>query len=148
MNNVLFEGESILIEGNNQRLWLTTHRLRYLSGERASDGVISIFLDNISSIQVTRHANRLWLILGFIALLAGGVMMSGHAEEPGMLIGIVGIVFIIRFFIAQKHVIKVASKGGDPALIVTSGMKAEMVNSFIDSVEKAMNERMKARVGL
>jgi len=132
------------MDADAKRLQLTTHRLRHEPRGQLKGGLISIFLEHISSVQLSRHANPFWLGLGVACLAGGFFMMAGHAQEAGLLCSALGVVFLVLYFTMRKHVIKVSSNGGDAIILATQGMKTETVNTFIDTLEKAMNDRLNA----
>jgi hypothetical protein len=142
----LLSDENLITESDNKEILLTSHRIRYFSKSWGKTKVISMMLENISSIEVHYSSNIIILAAGCIFILAG-LIAGGNDQGDPMILGlIVGSLLILSYFITRKHVVTISSDGGTQINLVTGGMKSEVIIGFIDKIEKAKSERFKTVV--
>lgn len=150
----LMSGESILTQSDNGHITLTTHRLRYNNEAFSKAKIISIMLENISSIEVDYKSWFLMLVLGVFVGIAGvGMSIVGANEEApdlqkdGLGLFVVAAFCIVIYLFSRRHVISIASKGGARISFYTKKIGRGSVIEFIDKIEKAQNERNKKNQG-
>jgi hypothetical protein len=151
----LMSAESILTQSDNGHITLTTHRLRYNNEAFSKAKIISIMLENISSIEVNYKSWFLMLVLGvFIGIAGVGMSIVGANEEAydlqkgGLALFVIAAICIVIYLFSKRHVITVASKGGARISFFTKRIGRGSVIEFIDKIEKAQNERFKQLQGL
>jgi hypothetical protein len=140
----LFEGEQIITTTDSNIVVLTTHRIR--SNNSVSWGqhnTTSIMLEKVSAIQATYISFPILLVLaGTMGL--GAALVSGQSGVGGgiALLIVLAIVFVIGYFATRKHVCVIVSDGGSKIVFETANMKKDVLNSFIDQVERAKYKRV------
>jgi len=101
---------------------------------------ISIFLEKISSIEM-HYKQKIYLILLGICSVFGGLYIA-QGEEMIITAGIIlGVVFIIAYFVTRKHVITITPDGGKNLDIEVQGVKNERIEEFITNIQKAKQEK-------
>lgn len=110
----LFSFEEYLVRSNNDRLILTTYRLHLRSKDWRQSYSNTLFLEDISSIEVRYSSFFLGLVLG-IALIVGGIMWAQSGEVPPInLITISGCFLILIYFFTRRHLVSITPNGGKP----------------------------------
>jgi hypothetical protein len=140
----LFEGEQIITTTDSNIVVLTTHRIR--SNNSVSWGqhrTTSIMLEKVSAIQATYISFPILLVLSG-AMALGAAWVSGQSGVGGgiALLVILAIVCLIGYFATRKHVCVIVSDGGSRIVFETANMKKDVLNSFIDQVERAKYKRV------
>lgn len=132
----LFDNEKLLMESDKGIILLTNKRIRYYHNAKKSD-YTSIVLKNISSIKVDMYQKSYMYFIGGIVAIFSEFLIPLNMNGLGALIGI-ALLFI--FFSSRKHVILIDSKGGQPILFATKGIKDEFVADFVNKIENAILE--------
>lgn len=102
---------------------------------------ISIFLEDISSIEVQYKSNIIFLIIGIILALVGLVMSEqGGGQAVSGLIG--GGIFIALWGFTRKHLVTISSDGGSSLNFVVQGMTDDKIEDFVTSVQDAKRKRV------
>jgi hypothetical protein len=103
----------------------------------------SIFLENISSIEVRLKIKIFYLILGIVFLIAPIIerKTTGFAGGSGSFL-IVGAIFIIIFFFTRKHVILITPDGGKSIDITVNGIDKSRIEEYITNVNEAKLARI------
>jgi hypothetical protein len=145
----LMQNENILTESDNGQITLTTHRLRYDNSVFSKAKIVSIMLENISSIEVDYKS---WFLMLILAIIGGamGVAMSvmganeqaSDLQTAGFIILVFAVIFLLIYLFSRRHVVSVASKGGAKIVFFTKRIGRGSVIEFIDKIEKAQNERV------
>jgi len=145
----LFSGEEILTQSNKSIVTLTTHRIRYNNSESGSAHIVSMLLENLSSIEVNYKSNPVVLALGVIIAVCG-IIMSNNTHDTSIAIAglAIGAVLILYYFRSRKHIISIASNGGAKIQFETGGMKRDAVIEFINKIETAKHKRSRNRCNL
>lgn len=144
----LLPNEERLVSSNGDKIILTDHRIQMTDRAWGHSFTISMFLENISSIEIKYRSNTLLLVLGIVITL-GGVYMGGqfHGSQP-LAVGIaLGGSFLLGWWFSRKHVISISSNGGSPLNFEVQGMSEEEINHFVYRVSLAKRERVQ-RIGL
>jgi len=140
----LISGESILQYSDNGLITLTTHRIRYRNTIWGESNFISIMLEKISSVQVVGISYPMVLIIGIIIGLFGLFLAYGQQgkNEEGSVSIVIGVLFIIAYFVTKRHVCVIASDGGHKIVFRTENMKTETLIDMMDKIELAKNNRI------
>lgn len=142
--------ETRLLSSDDDRLVLTTHRVRFEAKSAAFRRVTSIFLEEVSACEIASRSKS-WL-LGLALLF---VLMSFSAETASNDSRALGFVFavicVLAYLATRQQVISVRSSGGS-INVPTRGMGLEKAKDFIDQVElakyrNARNDRPQAAAG-
>lgn len=144
MENFLLTGEELISQTPNNVVMLTTHRIRYNNASSYESRLVSIMLEKVSSCEVTYQSSPALLLIGSLIMLMGGLALTQNGDiQAGGILGLAfGFVLVLLYLSTRRHIIKIASDGGTHIGFETKGLKREAVVSFINSVEKAKNERM------
>lgn len=135
--NQFFEGEQLITQSDDKTLTLTNQRLRYNSSNYSNAHIVSIMLNNISSIEIHYKSSVLMLIIG-VLLVIGGVIMGASDQGEAFVAGVgLGCLFVLFYFLTRKHVITISSDGGSKINFQTKGMKREILLDFINKIELA-----------
>lgn len=139
----LLPNEENLVTSNGDKIILTNHRIQMTDSVWGQSFTVSIFLEDISSIEIKYKSNILLLILGAICVLGGFYMAGQHGGNDGMIGGLVlgGIFFAIWWF-TRKHIISISSDGGASLNFMVQGMGDEKINNFVHDVSLAKQKRV------
>lgn len=139
----LMQDEKIILESDNKKLSLTTHRIRYIQNVGwGQTHITSMLLENLDACKMRHIVQKLWLYLAVLIVLIAGIVeglkiRDMHPFVPSL---ILAVIFYFIFFITRKAVITLYA-GDATADILTKGMSLEIITDFIDEVEKAKNKR-------
>lgn len=140
----LLPGESILVTSNQDKVVLTDHRICMTNSLLGQSSFISIYLEDISSIEIKRTGNSMFL---FVAILITGLsllgtVLSGDSENimPGFAFG---LLFFFFWLSTYKRIVSISSKGGGPLNFIVGQIIDEKVYEFLHKVSKAKQDRIK-----
>ena len=139
----LLPNEEKLITSNEDKIILTNHRIQMTDSVWGQSFTISIFLEDISSIEMKYKSNILFIILGVICVL-GGVYMGGQNGGSESMIGglVLGGIFFALWWFTRKHIISISSDGGASLNFMVQGMGDEKIANFIHNVSLAKQTRV------
>jgi len=138
----LLPTEETLVTSNEDKVVLTTHRIKMTDKEWGSSYSIFIFLEDISSIEVRYRSNVVFLILGCLGILSG-IFISQTYSGSNINVGLIaGIVFLILWCISRKHVISISPNGGKTLNFEIGNMAGADVDHFIDNLQTAKLKRV------
>ena len=140
----LLDSEIVVLESGNKEVTLTNIRIRHKIGGSSKSKLTSIFLEKISSIDVTYKSNPILVGLALVAFLIGGVGVID--DQPSDIVAItflVGLLLIILYRVFLRHIISIKSDGGSRIEFQIKGMKNAQVHDFVNAVEEAKNNRIK-----
>jgi hypothetical protein len=136
----LLENE-VKLDFLTESVLLTNHRI---IKEYRNSYKISIFLEKISSIEMYYRENPFYMLSGllffffFLVLLPReqtyGIWMENWM---GVLLMIVGVIFMIAFFFTKRHVIIVSPDGGEDIRVSIKWATNERIEEFITNVQEA-----------
>ena len=129
--------EEVLVTSNQDTIVLTNQRIQMSDKEWGKTYQITIFLENISSIEVLYKSNPLFLVIAGLCLLFGLLALpQAQANGSNISIGgfVVGIIFLILWFFSRSRQVSIASNGGSKLHFRVDGMSAPEVTDFIDKV--------------
>ena len=139
----LLPNEEKLITANRDNIVLTNHRIQLL--ERASwwqTYIISIFLEDISSIEKKYSHNIVYLALSIFAIIPTLYFKTTMNDNFMVASGVVAIIFFILWLSSRKHIIQISSNGGSSIKILLSGMSRDDAEDFIYNVSLAKQKRI------
>jgi hypothetical protein len=148
--NRMFPGEVLISAPENDKLVLTTHRLRSLKMGFFRKDFESIFLEDIASIAVKVRVNWvLFAALTMLGALVGFAFIFGgfqHRQDDMIWMGlfVMGVSGAFAYLIALKYVVCVSSKGGDVILQPAKSSDVVQIFTFVEAVEYAKAERVKS----
>jgi len=136
---VKFENEVITteIKHKQQKLILTSNRVRYFKSNWGESDIISIMLTEVCSVSIHFKSNIIFIILTFVSLILTFTMSESVKVNNFMAIGIgVSLFFGLGYFLTRKHLITIAS-AGDKINFNVQGLSNESVIEFLDTLEIA-----------
>ena len=150
-DNQLLMGESIITQSNDNQITLTTHRIRYNDSAFGKAKIVSMMLENVSSIEVHYKSWPFVLNLAILAALIGiGTNITGMQNQKSDLqsigfiqLAVAAVLFLIYFF-NRKHIVSIASNGGGRIDFFTKGLSRESIIDFVDKIEAAKHKRVSA----
>ena len=132
----LLVNEKTILTSNNNRVVLTDHRI-IVNDERLGQAYgITIFLEDISSIENSYKSKLLYLIVAAIILIVTMYLDMGSYGFLGVLF------FLFLWFVTRKHMIVINSNGGSSADILATYVSKQGVKEFIHQVVRAKAERV------
>lgn len=132
----LLPTEEILVSSNSDKIILTNRRVHLSNKEWGHTYQITIFLKNISSVEILHKSNPVYLVLAAAGFLFGILaLQSNNGNATASFGGImIAIVFLILWFSSQSQVIIIASNGGSKITFPINRLKTTQAEEFIDRV--------------
>jgi hypothetical protein len=133
--------EKIILEANTGGFLLTTRKVRFRAREVGRAKVISIMLEHITSCEIDRRSNPLYILLAIIALMGSIWYMEKSQESYWFVYGLViATVFVIIYIMTQRQVLIIASPSAK-IFLKTHKMPFDKCISVIDEIETAKDSR-------
>lgn len=135
--------EKVLMEGDFNQIILTTHRIRQENKSWGQVNIISIMLEDVTSCEYHKNSKPFVLIIGL--LVSGFGMFIGskggdNSENISIALLSFGFLLIIIYLFSFKRGLFISSAAAKIKLN-TKGMEDENIQSFIDKLEAAKNDR-------
>jgi hypothetical protein len=138
----LFPNEEYLVRSNNDLLVLTTHRIQSKSKDWGSSYENTLFLEDISSIEIRYSSLFLALVIGIFLIVGGLIWSNNEGISPFNYSTIAGAFAILVYFVSRRHVISITPDGGNPINLDIGHMGSEEIHDFIDKVQLAKAARV------
>ena len=138
----LLKDETILTASEDNRVILTTHRIRYDAGSNGDSTMTSIMLEHISSVQLNTRSYPILLLIGFVLIVSGFItsyQSYGPSAQPVLLV--IGFIVGILYFFTKQHTCIISSDGGSRIEFSTTNMRRQNLLEFIDKIEDAQSKR-------
>jgi hypothetical protein len=144
----LFPDEEILVTSNQDKIVLTSQRVHLNDKEWGRSYQITLFLENISSIENVYKSNPVLLVFAVLGLIVGLVTVD-RAYEGGLTFGAftVAVIFLLLWLNSRRHVVTISSNGGAKLNFLVEGMGEAQVQDFVDKVQAAKAGRMNQLFG-
>jgi len=138
----LLPTEEKLITSNEDKIILTNHRIQMTDSVWGQSITISIFLEDISSLEIKYKSNIIFIILSIICLL-GGASSAGQEGSTALIGGLVfGGIFFALWWFTRKHIISISSDGGASLNFMVQGMGDDKIDDFIHNISLAKQTRV------
>lgn len=140
----LLANEQTITSSNENKVILTNLRLQTKDKDWGQSYSNTIFLEDISSIEVRYKSNIIFLILAGLALLmwAAQSMNSFSSGGQSTFAFVIAVVFALLYWFTRRHVISVTPDGGKAINFVVSNMGTQQIEDFVDKVQVAKMERI------
>ena len=141
----LLPNEERLVSANQDKIILTNQRISLTDKEWGRSYQITIFLENISSIENLYKSNLIFALLAALSFLVGVIALSQQRGDNGTFTFgsfLAAIFFLVLWFSSRSHVVTIASNGGGKLNFRVDGMPADQVEEFIDKVQAAQAKRI------
>jgi hypothetical protein len=132
----LLPGEHVITCSHDRILTLTNQRVQYHGGSGGNTKFTSITLDSVASCGLTTSTQPLLLILGLI-IAFGGLLGMSESSEGGTFGLIVGLVFVVIFFVTQSAALLVCSTGGERIMLSATGPQRATLFALIQAIDAA-----------
>lgn len=132
-NNLLLDNEQIIKQSKNQIVTLSNIRVLYSAKKWGEAHVVSILLNNISSIEIRYKSYLVLVVLAIISAIITFVL------DANFFLGIsFSSICIALFLITRKHYLIISSNGGAKINLQIKGMKTNEVLAFLNQVEQTI----------
>lgn len=137
----LLQNEEVIVSSNGDKIILTNQRIHQEDKQWGRSYQLTIFLGNISSIEMLYKSNPVFLVLAAIGFVFA--IMYNSPYDSGVRSGsfIFALVLLILWFFSKSRVVTIASNGGAKLNFRVEGMNSEAVDGFIDKVLEAKGNR-------
>lgn len=133
----MLNNEKIILRSDNNLITLTNYRIRLRDSSWGKANIVSILLQNISSIEVKYKANIYYFVLSIIFFFSALILQISSNYQIVVYAVILGLVALGLFFYTRKHFVLVSSKGGNNTIAFeTKSMSTDKIVEFVDEVEK------------
>jgi hypothetical protein len=142
----LLTNEERLVSSNQDKVLLTTQRISLSDKEWGRSYQITIFLENISSIENLYRSNPLFAVLSGFSFVVGIVILGQGRDSDGTVVFAcfaIAVVLLIIWLNSKRQVVTIASMGGAKLDFRVTGMSADQIEGFIDKVLAAQATRIK-----
>ena len=127
---ILLDKEQIETISNDKSLTLTNLRVQYHNKEWGKAKIVSILLENISSIEIAYKSNVTFIvfatIISILTIVEGSYLIYGLA---------ISVIFVLLFLVSRRHYFIIYSKGGGKINLLVKGMKTKSILEFLNKVE-------------
>ena len=140
----LLTNEHIILNSNENKVILTNMRLHMSDKAGGQLYRNTIFLEDISSVEVRYKNNIIFLILSGIVLL-GWLQQSANnynTNGQGTSFLAIAVISFLLYLFTRQQIISVTPNGGKAISFAVSNMATEQVEYFIDKVQIAKAERL------
>ena len=127
--------ETRLLSSDDDRLLLTTHRVRFEAKSAAFRRVTSILLEEVSACEIA-STSKPWLLALALLFVLVGLSETGRNNDDRTVAFVFAVVCGLAYLATRRQVISVRSSGGS-INVPTRGMGLEKAKDFIDQVELA-----------
>lgn len=137
----LLPNEEKLISSNEDKIILTNHRIQMTDRFWGQSFTISIFLEDISSVEIKYKSSILFIIIGVICMLGDFFgFINGVLSIPVGLF--LGVIFFGIWRFTRKHVVSISSVGGSSLNFEVQGMDDDKIADFVYKVSLAKQTRV------
>lgn len=139
---VLFPNENKILTSNSNNIILTNYRIHMAEKELGRSYGITIFLEDISSVQLLYKSNFGLLILALLSTLV--LLYSLSTGKSDMIMGslLAGLLLLLLWFLSRKHIVSIHPDGGKPLEFEVGQMPGQQIENFVNKLQLAKAERM------
>jgi hypothetical protein len=139
----LLPNKESLVTSNQDKIILTNQRIHLTDKQWGRSHQITLFLENISSIENVYKSNPVYILVAVLGLLVG-MAAYGREYETGMTFVsfTAAVIFLLLWLNSRKHMVTICSNGGAKLNFLVEGMGEGQVQDFIDKLETAKASRM------
>lgn len=139
----LLPSEEKLISSNSDKIILTNYRIQMTESVFGKSFTISIFLENISSIEKKYTSKTIFITLGIVSILIGFYLSTLNIGNESLIGGLVlGVIFFAIWWNSLKHIISISSNGGSALNFQVESMSDTKIAEFIYDLSLAKQNRV------
>ena len=132
----LLPNEEKLIISNDEKVILTTHRIRMADSYWYNSFSIVIFLEDISSIETKHRGNILILIFSCLEILSGFYFSWQKYGYSPLNFNFIGGIFLLLFWwFSRKHIVSISTRGDRALNFQVDQMSKAQIENFIYTVQ-------------
>jgi len=140
---MLLSKEEELVSSNEGKIILTNQRIHLADREWGNAYNITIFLEDISSIEMRYSSYILFIILGIIAALICSYSFLNGNDGPSAGISLIAtIVFFVLYWFSRKHIVSITSHGGKALNFEAASLPEYEMQKFLTKVQEAKLQRL------
>ncbi|HEX9511475.1 MAG TPA: hypothetical protein VF939_13395 [Puia sp.] len=144
----LLSDEHLLVSSNDDKIILTDQRIHMADKIWGKSYQITIFLEDISSIEHLYRNNIFYLILAMLSFFMAVISIGSGVSIPTLYTGfIVGGIFLTLWLGSRQRLIKISSRGGGALCFIIEGMDETYIDDFLHKVQEAKSNRLKDLYG-
>ena len=129
-----------LLTGNGE-LDLTNLRVTHLIKKRGFHHQNSIFLEDISSVQITLRSQIIFLILAAAGFILGAMMTNTGEEQAGIAFGS-GFLFLLLWVFTQTRILSIHPNGGRPIQVRVTRLGKDVIQRLYEQIQQAKVNRV------
>lgn len=144
----LLQNETLLVNSNEDKVLLTNLRVHMNDKDWGRSYSITLFLEDISSIEVIYRSNLILILIAIMSLLLWlitnyntGSLPSENVVSMGLIM--VAVICFVLYWFTRKHTISITPDGGKQLNFVVSHMKDEQIYDFVYKLQEAKAFRIK-----
>ena len=141
----LLSNEVEVLKVNDNQVVLTNQRVYMKTNTTGFSKTITIFLEDISSIETSYKSNYPLQIIAGMCLLSslyfGLISHEYGSNSTNISIGAT-VIFYALYWVSRQHIISISSDGGSALSFKIRSMKESEVEDFIYSVQESKSQRM------
>jgi hypothetical protein len=140
----LLTNEKMITVSNESKIILTTIRLHMSDKDWGYAYSNTIFLEDISSVEVKYDSHIIFLILAGLAAIVGiGTLTNSFGNnEQSILFFIVAAFLFLLYWFTRQHIISIIPNGGKAIKFVVNNMRSDQIIEFVDNVQAAKLQRL------
>ncbi|HWK02626.1 MAG TPA: hypothetical protein VNS58_03300 [Puia sp.] len=140
----LLSDEHLLVSSNDDKIILTDQRIHMTDKIWGKTYQITIFLEDISSIEHLYRNNVFYIVLAMLSFFLSIISIGSGANTATIYAGfIVGGIFLTLWLSSRQRLIKISSKGGGALCFIIEGMNEAYIDDFLHKVQEAKSNRLK-----
>lgn len=137
----LLLNEKQIVLSNDDKVVLTNYRVYMKNKSWGNNYYISIFLEDISSVENKYTSKITYLFYALFGILISVISSNSTNINIQQIIPSIGVLAAIIFFVlwssSRKNVISIASNGGSKLEFLVDGMSEKNIENFIYDVLNA-----------
>lgn len=137
----LLLNEKLIISSNDDKVVLTNYRVFMKNKSWVNNYYISIFLEDISSVENKYTSKIMYLFYALFSVLTSIISINITNINIQQILTSIGVLAALIFFVlwskSRKNIISITSNGGTKLEFLVDGMSEKNIENFINDVLNA-----------